>query len=48
MAGWPSVTINSIFGFGVVNKWDEPTIELIVEEQAIVGAALGWLAAGDY
>ena len=43
MAGWQSVTINSIVGFGVANKWDKPTID-VVEEQLVVGTALGWLA----
>ena len=47
MAGPPPVTTNSIVGFGVVNKWDKPTIELIVEGQAVVGTALGWPAVRD-
>ena len=47
MAGSPPVTTNSIVGFGVVNKWDKPTIELIVEEQLVVSTVLGWLAVRD-
>ena len=39
-----SVTINSIVVFRVVDKWDKPTIELIVKEQSVLAFGLLWLA----